>query len=358
MASPINACLKDYWKLEGCSGSTVGNSGYYLNRFLEGLNLEMLDFISSEQQSNFAGTYSDCQDRAIEIFKHDVRQELAKRYRLKSIKQSVDNERNIDTSTTTTASAQWRGFMLEQNTSTSKLTNSNLSQFYVQTIALYGSNYSGAVTYNIYNIDTGAVLSTGTITSVANQWNSVDIYEYFDAKRIFIAYDATNLNSVEQDIADLENAVQNPEFDGVDYCFDDYGYNVRMNGAVAENATPTTITKGNDAFGLSAVWNLTCTFDNLVCQNIDNFRNALAYCIGIEICNERQFTNRLNEYTVFDRDQSMELKKLYMVKYKGGFIDDIEYQGLLTQSIEGVNMDKHDACLECDADVNFTDALL
>lgn len=344
----LNSCLKGYFTLDGCDGSAVGNSGFYLNRLLEGLEFKMLDFIADEQQSNFAGVWSDVQDRAIEMFGHDVRQELAKRYRLKSIAQSVDNQRNIDTSTTTTASAQLRGFILEQddiNDSTDTLSNSNMSQFYIQTIALYGSNYSGNVTYYIYDLDTGDTLKTGTIVSVANTWVSIDIYEYYDVKRVFVCYDATNVNSVSQSSVNLENAL-NCQYLGVE-----------LNGATASTGTPTTVTEGNDMFGLTAVWNVACKWDNLICQNLDNFKMAFAYCLGIEICNQRMYTSRLNEFTIFDREQSAGLKQLYLVKYKGGILDDIEYQGLLTQSIQGVNINKHDACIECDADIMFAESL-
>jgi len=344
----LNTCLKDYFTLDGCSGATLGNSGFYLNRLLEGLEFKMLDYIADEQQSDFNCVWSDIQDRAIEMFGHDVRQELNKRFRLKGIKQSVNNERNIDTTTTTTASVQQRGFVLEQYTSGASLVDSNLQQFYVQTIALYGSTYTGDVAYTIYNLDTADVLKTGTIASVANTWVSVDIYEYYDCGRIFVSYDATNVDSVLQSTSDLENAVNTAGF----------GDGLMLNGATSAPGTPTTITKGNDAFGLTATWSVVCKWDNLVCQNIANFKMALAYCIGSEICNQRMYTSRLNEYTVFDRDTSAGLKQLYLTKYKGGILDDIKYDGLLTQSIEGINLNKHDGCIECNADINFTDALL
>lgn len=342
----LNTCLKGYFTLDGCTSPTLGNSGFYLNRLLEGLEFKMLDYIANEQQSDFNGVWSDVQDRAIEMLSHDINQEFNKRYKLKTIRQSVDNERDIDTTSTTAGSAQQRGFILERNQSGDDYVNSNLTQFYVQTIALYGSNYNGAVTYTIYDLDTGNTLKTGSITSVANTWVNVDIYEYFDARRIFVSYDATNLNSVAMSSTDLENAL-NCESLGVE-----------LNGATSDPSTPTVLTEGDDMFGMTAVWNLSCKWDNLVCQNKDNFKMAFAYLLGAEICNERMYTSRLNEYTIFDRDHSAGLKQLYMVKYKGGMLDDIEYDGFLEQSIKGINIDKHDACIECDSDVKFADALL
>ena len=128
--------LKNYFALDGCTASTLGNSGYYLNRLIEGLEFKMLDYISNEQQQNFNGVWDDVQNRAIEMFKHDVRQEFNKRFRLKGLKQSVDNGKKIDVSITTAKAPQYRGFTLEMNQDDNTLVSSNLQQFYIQTISI------------------------------------------------------------------------------------------------------------------------------------------------------------------------------------------------------------------------------
>jgi hypothetical protein len=355
----LTTCLTDYIGISGCTPTTTPDSGIYLDRFLQGVELKMIDQIATEQQADWTGVWADVQSRAIKQFEADVRQAFNERYRIKSISQSVDIQKVIDTTSTTTASAQQRGFALQMNTSDGSYVGSNMSEIYIQDLYLY-SDYVGSVTLTIYDLDDGSTLKTKTQT-MASGWNTIRILESYPSRNIFVSYDATNINSVSQDITKLKTAVnfdQNNDDFGLYY---DYGViccGVQISGATSEPSTPTTLTKGNDVFGLSGTFGLVCKWDTLVCNNLKTFETAFAYCLGIELMNERLYSSRLNEFTMFDREQSAELKQLYLVKYRGGILDDITYDGLLTQSVLGVNMDKHDCCIECDSDLTFAEARL
>ena len=72
----------------------------------------MIDKLADEQQVDFNGVWDDVQERAVRRLKTDVNAEFKKRYKLKNITQSIDLERDIDTTSTTAAGAFYRGFTL------------------------------------------------------------------------------------------------------------------------------------------------------------------------------------------------------------------------------------------------------
>ncbi len=101
-----------------------------------------------------------------------------------------------------------------------------------------------------------------------------------------------------------------------------------------------------------------CSFDALVCNNLSAFETAFWYLLGSELMYERQFTDRLNEYTAFDRNKAKELNQLFNAIYRGGEVDGIKFDGELNIAIGGINLNQYDHCLECNAPVKFSDAIL
>ena len=67
-------CLKDYIGLAGC-GMGAPVSGRYIN-FLPGLPLESIDKMASQEKVNFAGVWSDVQDRTYSRMLLQTRQEI------------------------------------------------------------------------------------------------------------------------------------------------------------------------------------------------------------------------------------------------------------------------------------------
>ena len=50
-------------------------------------------------------------------------------------------------------------------------------------------------------------------------------------------------------------------------------------------------------YWFKCVFNLECSVSNFVCQRIDSFKDAFLYKLGIEFCNERIYSDRINRYT-------------------------------------------------------------
>jgi hypothetical protein len=68
--------------------------------------------------------------------------------------------------------------------------------------------------------------------------------------------------------------------------------------------------------GLNVKYNVFCSIDKYVCENINLFRQSLYYRIGLEIMAERRFGFRLNKYTTMTLERQQELWNFYSKQYE------------------------------------------
>jgi len=353
-------CLKDWIGVQGCT-TTTPDSGIFINQ-LPGVELEMMDSLADEQQVDFNGVYDDVQERAVRRLKTDINAEFKKRHRLKNITQSIDMGRLIDTTTTTALGLQYRGVTLTLNRQDENFAYSNLQTISVQDVSLYFTGLA-ATTVKVFDLQTGTELYTKAVAApTAIGWQSITINQVFTSREIFIGYDATLLSSVEQDLVKLKNAVNRSQ-DGCNYyCFSCGGgnMNVELRGALATIATTlveSDLTTGDNAFGFSVKWSVVCSFDSFVCNNKEAFTRAFWFLLGAELMWERQYTPRLNAFTVFGLDKAKELWKLFEITYRGGTIDEIDYEGELTMAIDAIDLNNSDYCLECNNEVRVMEMI-
>jgi hypothetical protein len=337
-------CLVDHIGIEGCSQETPV-SNLYINR-LPGIELEAIDKIATHDQENFQGVWSDIQERGVRRFRNEVIRQFNKRYKLKTITQSVDIEKLINTDSTTASDTDYRGYVLELNRESDDYVASNLQSIYIQTLPLY---LSGAVntTVKIFDLDTETQLFTSNVTG-ASGWNTVRVDEIFTSRRLYVVYNATTVTSVEQDITKLRQAVLYNDEEYHCLCYSGNNLNIEIRGASSTIADPFDITYGEDTFGLSGVFSVYCSFDSLVCNNLSVFETPLWYLLASEFCFERRFTSRLNKFTLFNKDKAKELEEIYNKR----FMDELE------MVIDGISLDLKDFCLVCNETIRFADARL
>lgn len=350
-------CLQDYIGLNHCSILTTPESGLYLND-LPGIEIKNIDEIANSEQSDFVGVWEQIQKRAINRFKTDVINEFVKRYKLRQVQQSVNIGKQIEATTTTAAAVQWRGFTIELNRATEQMANSNMQVIAIQELYLY---LTAAVntTIKVFDIDTGVELYTAAVTGAIG-WNTLKVGQKFTARRVFVCYDATTVISTKLDISTLQlnNTTINKGL-FVQTTWDFCNSITRLKGANAtKTTTVTSVTEGLDSFGLSGIFSIKCTFDSVVCTNKEHFAQALLFCLGSELMTERINSSRINRWTTVDMAKAKELKKYFEVVYKGGKYEDVDYDGELYTAVYGINLNKYDACIECDAPFRFMEAHL
>jgi hypothetical protein len=334
-------CLIDHIGIYGC-GDSAPASGLYVNS-LPGIELKGIDKVATAEQVNLSGVWDDVQQRASKRMSNDVVSAFKKRYKIKTVSQMIEIPKTIDADSTTASSAQYRGFIVELNQSGDLLVDSNLQVIYIQNLYLYLPSAVNT-TIKIFDLDLGTTLKSSALTG-AEGWNTVTILESYSARRIFVCYDATTVNSVELSVSDLGNAINN-SIGGAD-----------INGATSTLASPTDYTEGNNTFGLRGQVSIRCSFEKIICNNLETFVNAWLYLLGVELMNETLYTSRLNNYSI-GKEKAKELRMYFQAMYNGGIIDGSPFAGELNQAIEGITLDQLDCCIECNAPIRFVDAKL
>lgn len=95
--------------------------------------------------------------------------------------------------------------------------------------------------------------------------------------------------------------------------------------------------------GLNVVFNVYCSAEKFVCENINLFRKTLWWKIGQELIIERRYGNRLNQFTTMTMERAEELTSFYQA----------QYQQSLENSIKSHNVNEDPICFECKGSVNY-----
>lgn len=359
MPFPSYDCLIDLIGVKGCSQPTPP-SGLFIND-LPGITLKSLDKIASEDDGNFLGVWATIQKRAAIRFRRDVVAKLAKRYRLKTITTSIDTGRKADLTSSVAPVTNFNGLIAELNQEGDTFIGSNFQQIYVELVAIFDKFGGNPLSFAVFDLDLGIELYTDSLAVSAKGWNVINVRQSFDARRVYIYYPQKLHTTINQPFQDVKNAVNTNGCWHI--CSSHCGCDFTVKSGVQVGATdPSLVVENNDIFGLQVQISAKCELEKLICRNINCFINAWWYLCGIELMNERIFSDRLNEFTVFDRNKAQQLHDKFVIDYQGGLIEQpngnqIFRKGELGLAIKGINLDLADCCIECDAGVSMQESL-
>lgn len=343
--------LINYIGLRGAPSQNPA-SGEYLNRLLPGLPLEALVQVTEADQATFLEAWSDIQNRAAKRFNTEVIRAFDSRYRIRHLNNSVDLLKVIDkTNNQTAAAAEFRGLVIELTPDKEQLVQySALQTIYVQTVRLYRKAATAAVSGKIFDLLTGEELSEFTVpANTAEGWTNITIEEYFSAQRLYIAFDATLINSVELNITESQLA-------NFGTCAGEYfgaGTYTNLRGGVTSGLGAEIydddVTRGSNTFGLSAIFSVRCSYEPVVEQNKSLFLMAWAYLLGEEMLFTRINSSQINRWTIgIDKERAKEL----IAELQDRFSTEIR------TVIDGINLNLADACLDCNDTFTYRESRL
>ncbi len=328
----------------------------YLDQ-LPGIEIANIDGIADAEQLTYVGVWNDLQATTADTFREDVIAEFGKRYLLKQITQTVDLDKGIDITALTAPNGDQFGLLFETSQQGDQCACSNLQDIYIQAVNFYwsGTNGSPSLTITAQDADQGTVLYTTTIVAVPG-WNQVWVDMQFSTRRMYLFASGNFDNYVRLDLSQFnlnDFGTQNAYFgNGAGnawqwYNFGGCGCQARVNGVEYTSASNLGVT-GPNSFGLSAVFSTRCSFDSIVCANKKHFASAWQHCLAIELLNYRINSSRLNRWTTINKQQAIDLQKLYTLKYRGGIDKDtgLSYPGKLQNAIESIILNDADCCLQ------------
>jgi hypothetical protein len=97
--------------------------------------------------------------------------------------------------------------------------------------------------------------------------------------------------------------------------------------------------------GITATFNVTCSWEGLICQNKNLFSRAFWYLCGIEFLTELIYSTTLSKWTTIGMNLMKDLRAVY----------EVEYQNSLKQVADGMYLDC-DCCLDCASPVQIRTA--
>lgn len=316
-------CLIGTVSLIGC-GDSIPASGYSVNS-LVGISLKSVEKLADEEQKDYTGVMDDVEARASKRFPIDVAAKIQARYKLNLIPENIDLGKVVDTTTTLAAAAEYRGLLIDFNKYQSDYKHSDLQGHYFTTIEFYSPSVETGTVFKVIDYATNTTIETFT-KNLAVGWNLITSQENYTQSKIAIAVDATSINTVSKELPS-----------NLDWCSSCCGADVDgYKWDISESVLNGELS--NNTYGFTINYGARCSFNNLICNNKDRFYLAWQHLLGIEIVNESIFSSRINKYTLFKGDK-LELKNHL----------ESEYDRILTQVCDSIQLNSDDCCLECNA---------
>lgn len=158
--------------------------------------------------------------------------------------------------------------------------------------------------------------------------NTVFVDRDFDEEKIFVGYDPALFEFRGTEMKFFNTGWPNwSKFECMWPCFGGQGSVKQINGG-----------------GLNIIYNVICSAEKFVCENINLFRKTLWWRIGEELAAERRIGNRLNQFTTMTDERKTELANFY----------GAQYQQALKNSIKAHNIYEDPYCFNCKGTVNVT----
>lgn len=306
-------CFEDYIGVGLHCQTSDSVSGKYITD-LPGVSLQNIDSVANEGQGSFIGVFADVKKRAISRLNKDVLSFLKSQYNLKKSVQTYSTGGEL--------SGQESSLNKKHGVNVfTYYTGSELLRFYVGNVYLYALEEQ-ETTIEIYS-ETNLVWSRSITTEVG--WNTIVVNAQFDSVNLTISYDDSNFT-------DIPNLVLLNNLCGcVDFCDD---CEIQKEGVSFTN--PASLTRVNDTHGLIVEVSVRCSYDAIICANIDLYSDAYLYALGVELMRERMYSDRVNRFTTVDRKRAGELLELFTQ----------DYQEFLKTANDTVNIND-DSCIEC-----------
>ena len=158
-----------------------------------------------------------------------------------------------------------------------------------------------------------------SVTTGLNEYRILFRLPIWKYRKVFIGYDA--------------NAISVKQVDRFDRNLGTTSANhVSKSGSV----TSGNITSSNT--GMILTYNVECSVDNFICQRIDLFKNALLFKNGIEFCNEQIYSDRINRWTLLNKEDAKDLRDNLLIP---------DYEKMMDNIFKDIRIRDRGDCFEC-----------
>jgi hypothetical protein len=268
------------------SKDTPSRSGLYANQ-LPGVTLDLLDDLTKDEQESWEEFWSDIYDRSITNFVGEVQGKLADKFNVNLVLLARETSSfKADLNTNTGDAGIKLQFVLPK-----------YGVIHVVQIEVYADYGQTDKTFTFYDTDaSGRELYSKTVDLEAGL-NTINIDQDFSVDKLFIGFDAEDV-SIRQ--------TQNRYFDECHY----FEYSDTSCLFPCYGNTKGSVSQYNGG-GLNVIYNIHCSIRKFVEDNINIYKEAFWYRIGLELLRERIFSDRFNRWTTMQSEDAEKKEATY-----------------------------------------------
>lgn len=200
----------------------------------------------------------------------------------------------------------------------------------VEVIAESGAASPGAA-IQFYEDDENGELLHETDQEIGAGKNVIFVDQDFEVDKLFVAFDPSLFEFRETENKFYNTGYPNWNLKECYYpCFGGQASVRQINGG-----------------GVNIIFDVYCSTEKFVCQNLNLFAKVFWWRIGQEIVIERRYGNRLNQYTTMTQERAEELTAFYQAQYSQA----------LDNALNSQNLYEDPVCFECKGTVSVNTIL-
>lgn len=296
------------------STDTPSRSGLYATS-LPGVPRALLDDLTKEEQADDQEFFDSIYNTSKINFTSDVQGKLGKKFHYDQKLVTRETSKFLEDENTGT---QLAGIKIES-------TLPKYARLHVLSVGVFAESASASpgLEINFYDTDEDGELLHTIDEEISAGRNTLNVDTDFEVDKLFIVFDPNNFS-----LRKTENKYFNTTgYDKLECTFPCgdpiYGYGISV----------SQIQGG----GLNVKFVVSCSVDKFICENINLFKTAFWYRIGVELMRERILSDRFNRFTTLTTERANELMNLYQD----------EYEKHLNNAVDSMNIDEDPICFEC-----------
>lgn len=188
---------------------------------------------------------------------------------------------------------------------------SRYSKIHVISVGLWAQTSHTDAVVNFYDTDADGELLLTLTEDLVEGRNTLNVDHEFEVDTLYVVID-TSSYTVKQ--------TENKHYHGVHF----------LSSVLCEwpwSGGIGSIEQINSG-GLNLKYNVVCSIDKFVCDNINIFKYAFLSRIGIEIQDERRYGERLNEFTTMTAERFDELQHYFEKRYGKDLMNAVKSQNI------------------------------
>lgn len=307
-------CYQNYI---GIDRSLASRSGLYVTD-LPGVDIRVLDALTKKEQADYTEFWERILDRACTTLTADLSAQMQRIF-------------HVDYKLLSRETSQFQTEVNDTDERAGILIRFDLPKYAVLHVISVGiiaeeSYESPAFTIQFLDQDQNGELLHEVAEEISASRQVINVDRDFETDQLFVSYDAA---------AYLLRKTDNKEYNtGLAYwdkvfCQIDCG---TLTGDVRQIA----------GGGLNVKFNVRCSVEKYLCENINLFRTALWWRTGLELVKERRYGNKLNEYTTMSFQDAENMEGMYQ----------LEYDKELKNAIGSQRIYEDPICFQCNSGVS------